>query len=457
MLVKNTLIIGLGYIIPALANLLTLPIYTAALTNEEYGFYDLVMVLTSLLTPIMTLKLDAALFRYVISERENKNQIRRLVSTIFIVLGISNLVFFGIFIFFIKQIGLSQRVYMALYVCLSTIYNTIIFLARGLGKNKLYTNIICVQTLSILITTILCVKILKLQLVGVLLSLNISTLIAIIYGGIQLKVWAMYSIQCFSLNTLKELLTYSMPMVPNSISMWIVNMSDRVLIAGILGIGANGIYAIANKFPLYLSQVMGVVNTSWQENAAMYVDDADADSYFSGITITTLNILLGLSAILLALIPILFKLLVHQEYDDAYNQVPILILSLIFSCMTNHMASIYLALKKTKIICITSLTGAFLNIVINILLIGRIGLYAASVSTFFSFMVVFFVRVRMLKSSISLKIPWIRLSAGMGVMVGLSVLYYQNTTISKILCIVFAFIFAVTINKNLLKIFLTKL
>ena len=70
-LIKNTVILGIGYVIPGLVSFLTLPIYTAMLTKAEYGTYDLITILVSLLLPIASLQIEMAAFRFVLESRGN--------------------------------------------------------------------------------------------------------------------------------------------------------------------------------------------------------------------------------------------------------------------------------------------------------------------------------------------------------------------------------------------------
>ena len=61
------------------------------------------------------------------------------------------------------------------------------------------------------------------------------------------------------LKLIKEMYQYSIPLVPNGISWWIVNVSDRTIITAIIGTAANGIYAVSNKFPTILSSLLGIL------------------------------------------------------------------------------------------------------------------------------------------------------------------------------------------------------
>ena len=82
-LAKNTIILAIGTFLPKLASFVTLPILTGCLTREEYGTYDLVTVLVSLVLPAATLQIQTAAFRFLIDVRQDKTEIDRIVTNIF--------------------------------------------------------------------------------------------------------------------------------------------------------------------------------------------------------------------------------------------------------------------------------------------------------------------------------------------------------------------------------------
>ena len=67
---------------------------------------------------------------------------------------------------------------------------------------------------------------------------------------------------------MKDMVKYSAPLVPNSISWSIINMSDRLILTGLVSSAANGIYAMANKFPNIINVLYGYFYTAWKESAA---------------------------------------------------------------------------------------------------------------------------------------------------------------------------------------------
>ena len=74
-LAKNTLIITIGRICTQMITFFLLPLYTTILTTEEYGIVDLLNSLVMFLIPIISLQLEQAVFRKLIDNRKNNNQI----------------------------------------------------------------------------------------------------------------------------------------------------------------------------------------------------------------------------------------------------------------------------------------------------------------------------------------------------------------------------------------------
>ena len=69
-----------------------------------------------------------------------------------------------------------------------------------------------------------------------------------------------------------EMLRYSVPLVPNAISWWIANVSDRLLILYFLGSAMNGIYAAANKIPTIYTTFFSVYNLAWLESVSLSIN-----------------------------------------------------------------------------------------------------------------------------------------------------------------------------------------
>jgi hypothetical protein len=84
--------------------------------------------------------------------------------------------------------------------------------------------------------------------------------------------------------------------------------------------------------------------------------------------------------------------MIGKDFRDCMKYSPILIYSSVFSCFTTFMGSIYIATKRSKRSLFTSLISGVVNVVLNIILIPRIGLYGPAISTVAAYLSVFIVR-----------------------------------------------------------------
>lgn len=449
-LVKNTFILGIGYIVPGVVSFLTLPIYTAMLTKKEYGTYDLITILESLLLPIVSLQIKMAAFRFILENRNNEEKIRKYLSTIcifsFVILTISLIITSTI----LPGVSLANKFLIGTYLFQEMVLDISKQLARGLGILRKYVIAISINAVFTLLFTVIVLSGLKKGLPGLLLALNMALFFANVYLFEILKIRKRVSYRYFSIKYLRGMLAYSIPMIPNAISLWVVRLSDRVVIMCFLGIESNAIYAVANKIPNLLSQITGVFNLAWQENASLAVEDEDAEQYYSNMSQTIMEVMIGGMAILIASTPVLFKVFINESYTSAYNQIPILCWGIFFASLSNCCGSIYIAFKKTKIIGVTSVVGAVINFLINVVLIEKIGLYAASFSTAISYAVIYAFRVLQLKKYVKIKYNWKKNVILFMILFIINMFFYKKDLVSNVVNIVVAVIFAMIINKKLL-------
>jgi O-antigen/teichoic acid export membrane protein len=152
-----------------------------------------------------------------------------------------------------------------------------------------------------------------------------------------------------------------------------------------LGLEANAIYSVACKIPLLFTTVQSTFVFAWQENASMFSKDSDVDEYYSKMFESIFRILIGIMSLLIAFSPILFIVLIRGDYGDAYYQMPILFIAMLFSSLASFMGGIYVAHKKTKSVGITTVIAAAVNLIIDLLFVKYIGIFAASISTLISY------------------------------------------------------------------------
>ena len=132
-LIKNTIVLSFGKLLPKLTSFITLPILTAYLTKAEYGTYDLISTLLMLLLPIATLQVQAAAFRFLIDCRGNKKESSKIISNIWVATVPVSVIVSFIIQFFFMEYSISFRAVLVLYFFMDTVNSTIGQITRGLG------------------------------------------------------------------------------------------------------------------------------------------------------------------------------------------------------------------------------------------------------------------------------------------------------------------------------------
>lgn len=401
---KNTIILSIGTFGSKMFTFFLLPLYTAVLTTEDYGNVDVLQSVIQLLVPILTLQLSAAIFRFLIDKNTFESEKEIVSSAVIIVLA--NLVVGSLIMMAFNAISSIQ--YFDLFVyCFITqvIYTVAQNVIRGFGDNFLFSLAGFIQmSVAVLINLVL---ILGFGFKGdsILIAQGTSQLIATCTIIIRDKLWRYISVGSFSKKQIKSLITYSLPLIPNEISWWIANASDRFLIRFYLGSSYNGIYAAANKIPNIFVTFYSVFNTAWLESASRTAQDSDREVFYNDMISTSYRFFGCLCIGIICSMSIAFPYLIGEAYADAYPHIYILTFAIFINSMCSMYGGIFTALKQSGIIGKTTVYGAVVNILINFLMIRHFGLYAASFSTLISYMTVLIIRLMKLKKYIRLKLP----------------------------------------------------
>lgn len=450
-LLKNTFILALGTYLPKLTTIITLPLLTGYLSKAEYGTYDLITTLVSLLLPALTLQIQSAAFRFLISCRDNREKITVIVTNIFSFTIPISLIGLIITYFCLGSLSPDTKILMLLYFFVDILYTGVGQVARGLGKNFIYATGSVIVSVTNMIGICITLLVLQMGLNGLLISMAVACLIGNILLVWRVELLSYFSLKAVSIQRIKELLTYSWPMVPNALSNWVLSLSDRLVILNVLGVESNAIYAVANKIPNLVKTFQGTFTSAWQENASISVNDDDSETYYSKMFDSINCIVVGLVAGLIAFTPILFSLLIKGSYDEAYQQMPLLYIGMYFSCMSGFLGGIYIAHMRTKSVGITTLCAAACNLIINLVAIQYIGLYAASLSTMVAYAFLFIFRLFNVKTFQPLKVNYLKLLGMFTIITAMSILAAQRVFWINIANGIVGVIFALLINNNLVR------
>lgn len=445
----NTIVIFFSKFCTQFLSLVILPFVTSVLATDEYGTFDLISTYAYLLFPYMTLELENGMFRFLIDTRNDKEGIsNNITNGMFLIL--LQVIIFTIIYFIVGRIfTISNYNYIYIYALSYIALNVPLYIARGLGDNVGYAiSSIIVGVLNVLIS-IITVCLLKYGMVGLVIAGVISNVIGGIFLLIRNHIFRYIKTSNMNKRDTKKLLKYSAPLVPNATCSWITNISDKVMLSYYLGTSANGIYSISTKFTLLLSHVYGVFNLSWTESASENANEKDRDKYFSEITNNIFLICACICLLVLAAMPIVFKILINSSYNEAYNYIPLLIVASLFELFASILSSMYVSLKLSGKIAISTIIAGLINVGINLLFMKKYGIVIACISTICAYVFLSIYRMIDISKYIKLKLDIKKYFYIVIALVILIFLYQYNSILISIISIISMALFTTIINKEI--------
>ena len=431
-LFKNTFIIAIGKFSTQVLSYFLLPLYTSILSTSEYGTYDLLVTICIFVIPLVTIMMEESMFRFLIDE-ETIDGKKKVMSTACIYALMSTFIWCGLGYLVLAIIGYEYRLVFILYMISSILMKLTNGTSRGLSKIKIYSLSNVILSILTIGLNILFIAVFRWGVNGLLYSTVIANVLTCLFVLFKLKV----------------MIKYSYPLVPNNISWYIINISDRIVVTSILGSSVNGIYAMANKFPNIMNNFSSFFFTAFKENVAIAVKKDNYEKYYNEIYEIVHNAFIAISLLIISVLPFIFNIFIKKDYVAAYEYIPLLVIALYYGNMAGFYGTIFTAFKESKTIGKSTVCGAIVNLVIHLGLIYFIGIYAAIISTLLSNYAVAIYRKTKLKKYVTLK-PLNNYYLAIFMLVLVAGLYYLKNTYVNILSLLIVTIYVLITNKSLI-------
>ena len=229
--------------------------------------------------------------------------------------------------------------------------------------------------------------------VGYVLSLILANLFTGVYSFFFSGSYKYCSPGSVNNEYCREMLQYSVPLIPNGVMWWLVNALNRPIMETYVGLHGIGLFAVANKFPGIIAMIFTIFVSSWQISVLEEYGKDGYASFYNKIFRGVLLILLVLLVIVTFISKWLVSFFTSSDYLDAWIYIPVLTLGIFFSCVSGLAGSTFSAVRKSRYFFYSSVYGGLSSIVFNFLLIPLWGIWGAVLSVVLSFMVMSVSRV----------------------------------------------------------------
>lgn len=400
LLIKNIGLFTLSSFAAKLISFVFLPLYTYYLTTEEYAVIDLANVMQSLLWPVLSLSISEAMLRYALDQKYEKKKI--ISSSIAVI--IPGLILLCVVFPWIKvgnALDLYKTECLIYFICVSL--NTFFSVySRAVDKVSLMVINSTISCFVIAILNIIFLTIFDMGLRGYFLALILGNAISVcsyLYFG---KIQDVFAFKYIDKALCKEMICFSIPLIPNAIFWWINSSLDKIYITAMLTLSEVGLYSVASKIPTLLTTVTSIFQQAWSISAIKEYDSEQNEGFFSNVFNVYCFMVAICTVMLIALTKFFATILFSNEFYYAWSIVPVLIMAFYYSSLNIYYGSIFTAAKKTNVILYTTGLGALVNAILNYIMIVKFGLIGAAIATCISNAIVWFIRAVLTRKIIRL-------------------------------------------------------
>lgn len=372
--------------------IILLPFLSHYLTTEEYGIVQLSTGIGLFLPMLFCAGIDKSIYRFFHEFHDDKRI--TLISSVYWFVIISGLIVLSIFAFssffwFEPFLHIKPYPY-----CLLFAYPYLLLQLATIGLS------VCQQTFSLKTMTFI-------EVIGTVVNLSLSILFVVYVfedGAVArlLAIFISYLIKAFaytcilinkkllkfklSIKLLKESIKYSLPLLPNSIALWLIRTFDRVLVSYFCGPAICGEYSVGVQvsFVVYFVQDSVMQALGPLQIKAFIEDKVSAIGRLMTLS-RALWIIMGVVTFVYCTIcPELMKIFLGKDFIPSFLTIIFLTTVYTFQAQYRLFSDILSYHKATKWFMYAGITQATLGLALNLILIPKIGYDAAGISNLIS-------------------------------------------------------------------------
>ncbi|KDR94651.1 Membrane protein involved in the export of O-antigen and teichoic acid [Peptoclostridium litorale DSM 5388] len=455
-LIKNMGFYFLGTFSTKILQFLFIPLYTTYIITSDFGYYNLTISIISLVIPLLYQSIWEGILRFTIEDENNNYKILSttniycagttvIYSVIFVVLSVVIDIQYGILIL---VMGLSH---------MGVSYWQ--FAARALKRNKIFAFSTVVNSVVTITLNLFLIIVLKWGLLALFIANTVGNLSMVVIIESKIKLFSKTRKEGFDSQLLRSILKYSLPLSINALSWWLITSSNNLVISNRISIDANGIYAMASRFGSIMTLITSVINMAWLEEAFRTYGDSDKDQYFNGVLNILTRIVFSGVAVLIPVTYIFYQFFVFGDYYDGVYLTPIIYLSAGYSTLASHLGSGFLARKESDIIFKTTFIGGIVSAVGGFVLAKSFGVMAVVITSLVGYMIMYLIRIPLLKKRMDLKIDFITLIGltGFNILVMVASSIQPRVFIYQLIIFVLALFIVLIINRKEILMVISKI
>lgn len=338
--------------------------------------------------------------------KNNKNELSKFIQEILIINIISIGISYLIFLLFLKFYDYEyHRILIILSFNIVSLNLTMDWFYQGIEEYKHITKrTFIIKIITLVFILVFIKKETDYYIYAMILA--VSNILTSIYNLINMKKYIFIFKKYNGYEISKHIKTI-LVLSGITLSIAIYTNIDKTMLGWIKGDAAVGIYTSSLKIINMLVMIVTSFSAILLPRIVFYIENKD---YYN------IELLVGKANrfIMMLAIPIIFGiimissdivvLLLGNEFKESINILIILTPLILILGIANLTGTILLAYEREKITLLSTTLGAIINFIINLILIPKIGIYGATISTIIAEIVVTVIQIKYVKKYIKISI-----------------------------------------------------
>lgn len=410
-LLKSSGIYTITSIVSASIPFLLIPFLTRVFSPEDYGIVSMAAIIINIVSPLIGLSANGAIHRKYF-DIDKTTDFPRYVGNVFILLFFSFMFFLFIFLVFGKYISAYTLIpcnwlLVVLFIAVCQFVTTVLLTIWQVKVKPIKYGILQIlQSLINIGFTLLFIYSFRYRwesrLIGQLIAVSMTAIISVIwitkhkYAKIQ-----------YNKEDLKDILNFSLPLVPHTLGALLIGFTDRILITNLIGVTETGVYTVAFQ----IGSVLGLVNTAFNTAylpwlyGKLNLSDFQFKLKIVKFTYLYFLVLILIVVFSLYLLPSILLFLVGESFQSANQFIIWIILGYTFNGMYLMVCAFIFYAKKTKLLSIVTISTALINIPLCYFFLIYFGTVGASMSMAVTYFILFIATWYL--SNKVYKMPWL--------------------------------------------------
>ena len=397
-------------------NIAVVPVYTNLLSPSQYGVYVISLAVLSFLCILFSDWIGLSGLRYF-RQNQLEGMVPKYISTLAMILASNLSVMFIVALLFRQKFyeyfNISPKIFLfVLILIIPVAMRALLFqILRAQIKPGAFTITTIVNQILTIVIAVLFLKFTNLGAVSILAAMAISITLIDIILVFQTDILWLLKFEKPDFSTIKTLFIYGIPIAIASLSLWIINQSNKFITSHFHGLVDAGFVGVAYNltFPILMTLFAIITIAAYPRLINLYEEKTDVRPLISRLTGYYMLISLPIVVIMSLYAKDLIVLFANAKYYDAFILLPYLAFSAFFLSFTDYTTYQYHLSGKTYILTTLKVVSAIIGLVLNIILIKKMGLVGVGIATLISNILYFILTVVIVVPNLNWQIPFKRI------------------------------------------------